>query len=310
LWIDGALSGLRELAHLGGPGTGGALLLLPLAIAMLPVSAAGLAVAALLFTRAARTVALIAGAGGCLLSLASLPLVLVTFIYLGVIVDSGHWPAAVATGAAPILFALTLIDGLLPPVARRWSWRGAGATVGAAVALMIIGPLHLFGEKTLSEAEQTTLRPRFEKAIDDEDEAVLRDRQILKVSFDVPHGDGSSESGDAVMRAIARDKPRATAALLRQHHKFADLYLRQALARGNRAVLDEVIHVDRDPEPEVWDEALRSARLESIDFALAHGQTPDGLCARMNEVLGLDAGDEARKRRYLVAKGARQCEAK
>lgn len=290
---------------MSGPGTGGAILILPYTAAELLFGVAGLVAALLMFTRAGRMSSLIAGAAGGAISMASAPFILVTILYLALLAEGNHLPAAIATAAAPLLCIATLLDGLAPAITRTPSVKNGAIAIAVPIALILAGKLQLFHDKGLSEEQQAQLRPKFMKAIDDEDVAALADPMIRKITFDAPEEDGTQTGGDAVLYAIARGKPKSVAVLIkRADSRFSEMYWREALTHANPAVVDAVAQRFSRPEDSVWDAALRSRHPESLDLAIAHGRSADSLLCLIACTYGIE--DDEAKTRLLLQKGARR----
>jgi hypothetical protein len=280
-------------------------LVLPYVAVELIFGVAGLVTALLSFTGAGRVIFLAAGAIGCVISLVSAPFILVTVIYLAILAGASHLPAAIATAAAPLLCIATLIDGIAPPIARTRSLRDVGIAIAAPLLLIALDKIQLFHDDGLSPEQQAQLRPKFIKAIDEEDLPALADPKIRKVIFDAPEEDGSQTGGDAILYAIARGKAKSAAVLLKKaDSRFSDMYWREALTHANREVVDAVAQRFPHPEKEVWAEALRSRHPEALDLSIAHGEDATSLLCLLAGSYGVD--DDQSKAKLLLQKGARK----
>jgi hypothetical protein len=308
----------------GGTGTGGILLLIPVALGALVLAPICFALAYGLHQgQGIGAIKVFSGLGLTLAVLGGLPLLLIIFIAVALMYTEGMKLEAVPLVALPILFIMTLIivhfgetkvyldalaggQALRPP---RDAFLKAG---GIALILFFAVPFLIdVGKKKRAEAErlahppisyeeQQILTQRYEAAVRADDPGPLASVDIFKSEVVLP---GPGYMGDLLELAIVLRKPAATK-VLAQQNKLLWRYTGTALQYGDAATWKILADLKAPfDSQDAQTGAFQRNDVLGIEFLVAHGVAPGALLEQASKFNYLP--QTKAKVDWLLAHGAR-----
>jgi hypothetical protein len=227
-----------DMARSGGPGTGGLILIAPVALlALLLVPLCVLFALCIHQGVGIWLVKVFSGMGLGVTFFVAGPLALVLFISVAVFFYADNGLAAVGLVALPPLFGATLVV-LHTAAARTWLdaphagslVRFLGAAAVVAFALLVVPSWVQRKPAPPPEPLSTAERDAFSAAIRADDPAPLANPRVWVGSF---YLDGLNEDGDALKLAIVSRKPKSVRALAAQKKSELWAYCYEAMRYGS-----------------------------------------------------------------------------
>lgn len=310
LWIRGGVAFFKELMTANGSGTGGLLLVAPLAAIAIVAGVAGVFIGFFLGagSKTARRFAMVFSVIGLVLAVIAVPVALFAMIGIMVIVESGYVLSAIALVITPGLFVLTLAGLLAEPAPAAMDRRRFFA-VGVLIVATAFLPNWKWGppvDDRPPEVIQAELE-KYVEAVKTNDAKLLTDSRVWDLFLDCPKPDGSVGGGDPLQCAI--DYRNATSVILLLKRKPIgrplELYRDQALATGDEVILQILADAGADfKDDHAVQNAFYSKSPTSLRFVLAHGVTPQQALCVLNAMYGLDEAVATDHRTKLISAGA------
>jgi hypothetical protein len=300
----------RELSGVGGPGSGGAILLLPFAALLVLIGGGGVLVGLGLGTGrgAARKFAMLSSIVGLVLIALSAPLALIIGIGLLFVFMSGHVISGLALIGSPLLFLVTIVVLLQKHEATSQLDKRRFFAIGALIVLSAFLPSPNLSPPadTRTDEERHAENQKYKAGIDAADRELLEDKHLWDLYFEALAPDGSMDTLDPLAYAALTKNtaalailfahtparfdrsPAAFAAVRAGDERVLQLFVAQGVSLGEGGGIDE---------------AVRRGTPATLGFLVAHGVSAQTALCVLKEINGPAA--EKEKRALLVAAGAK-----